>query len=106
MKKTFNINLGGQIFHIDDDAFNKLEAYLGALRQQFSSTSGGDEILNDVETRMAELFKERTANTKEVINIQDVDEAIAIIGKPEDFWHEDEASQGNFQFRQSPFIDK
>lgn len=98
MKKTFNINLGGQIFHIDDDAFNKLEAYLGALRQQFSSTSGGDEILNDVETRMAELFKERTANTKEVINIQDVDEAIAIIGKPEDFWHEDEASQGNFQY--------
>ena len=98
MKKTFNINLGGQIFHIDDDAFNKLEAYLGALRQQFSSTSGGDEILNDVETRMAELFKERTANTKEVINIQDVDEAIAIIGKPEDFWHEDEASKSNFQY--------
>lgn len=90
MKKTFNINLGGMIFHIDDDAFNKLEAYLSALRQQFSSTSGGDEILADVETRIAELFKERTSNAKEVINLKDVDEAIAIIGEPQDFWHEED----------------
>ena len=43
MKKTLNINLGGMIFHIDEDAFNKLEAYLGALRQQFIQTNGGSE---------------------------------------------------------------
>lgn len=96
MKKTFNINLGGMIFHIDDDAFNKLEAYLSALREQFASTSGGDEILSDVETRFAELFKERTSAAKEVINIKDVNEAIAIIGEPQDFWQEEEGSSTSY----------
>lgn len=102
MKKTFNINLGGMIFHIDDDAFNKLEAYLSALRDQFASTSGGDEILADVESRFAELFKERTSTAKEVINMKDVDEAIAIIGEPKDFWQEeDEKSSTSFDANMS-----
>ena len=79
MKKTLNINLGGMIFHIDDDAFKKLESYLGTLRGQFQQTNGGDEIINDVEQRMAELFRERTGPSKEVINVNDVDEVIAII---------------------------
>lgn len=89
MKKTFNINLGGIIFHIDDDAFNKLEAYLSKLRSQFTKTSGGDEILNDVETRMAELFRERISESKQVINMKDLDEVISIMGKPEDYLDEE-----------------
>lgn len=101
MKKTFNINLGGMIFHIDDDAFSKLEAYLSALRQQFSTTSGGDEILSDVETRMAELFKERTSTAKEVVNIKDVNEVIAIIGEPQDFWQEETGGESNYQSNMS-----
>lgn len=89
MKKTLNINLGGMIFHIDEDAFKKLESYLGALRNQFHKTNGGDEILNDVESRMAELFRERTSSSKEVINQSDVEEVISIMGKPEDYLQEE-----------------
>lgn len=95
MKKTFNINLGGIIFHIDDDAFNKLEAYLSKLRSQFNKTSGGDEILNDVETRMAELFRERITESKQVINMKDLDEVISIMGRPEDYL--DEESSAGFE---------
>lgn len=96
MKKTLNINLGGLIFHIDEDAFQKLEVYLGTLRKQFQKTSGGEEILSDVENRMAELFRERTGSSKEVINLGDVDEIIAIMGKPEDYLQE-EVETGNFE---------
>lgn len=98
MNKTLNINLGGLIFHIDEDAFKKLEAYLGTLRNQFHKTNGGDEIINDVEHRMAELFKERTSPSKEVINRLDVDEVIAIMGKPEDYLQEEmEANYNSYE---------
>lgn len=98
MKKTLNINLGGMIFHIDDDAFNKLESYLGTLRGQFQQTNGGDEIINDVEQRMAELFRERTGPSKEVINVQDVDEVIAIMGKPEDYLQEEMNTNYSYEY--------
>ncbi len=98
MKKTLNINLGGMIFHIDEDAFKKLESYLGALRNQFHKTNGGDEILNDVESRMAELFRERTSSSKEVINHSDVEEVISIMGKPEDYLQEEmESDYTNYE---------
>ena len=84
MKKTLNINLGGFNFHIDEDAFSKLERYLATLKQQFAKTQGGDEIVNDVEMRIAELFKEYTA-TKEVVDLQDVAQAISVLGEPEDY---------------------
>ncbi len=104
MKKTLNINLGGMIFHIDEDAFKKLESYLTALRKQFHKTNGGDEILNDVEIRLAELFRERTGPSKEVVNLQDVEEVISIMGKPEDYLQEEETSNSSYEF--DPFYKK
>lgn len=98
MKKTLNINLGGMIFHIDDDAFKKLESYLGTLRGQFQHSNGGDEIINDVEHRMAELFRERTGPSKEVINVGDVDDVIAIMGKPEDYLQEEMANEHSYSY--------
>lgn len=92
MKKTLTINLSGFIFHIDEDAYLKLESYLGALKQQFSQTTGGQEIVTDVEMRMAELFKERIGDSKEVINSGDVDAVIQILGRPEDYLQDDAES--------------
>ena len=89
MKKTLNINLGGMIFHVDEDAFNKLENYMSVIKQQFEGTTGGHEIINDIETRIAELFKERTTEAKEVVTIEDVDAVIEIMGEPEDYMDED-----------------
>ena len=58
MNKTFNINLGGYPFAIDEDAFNYIQQYLDAIRKHFSASDGCDEILYDIEVRMAELFQE------------------------------------------------
>ena len=93
MNKTFNINLGGHIFHIDDVAYSKLEAYINKLKTQFLKTEGGTEIIQDIESRLAELFKQRVTNAKEVITLSDVDEVIGIMGQPEDYLEADEEAQ-------------
>lgn len=95
MNKTLNINLGGFMFHIDENAYVRLERYLNTLKQQFVNTDGGTEIINDIETRIAELFKERTGPGKEVINATDVDQVIAIMGQPEDYLEMDDEADNS-----------
>ena len=85
MKKTFTINISGSIFHIDDDAFEKLQQYLHILNRHFGVAAEGQEILQDIEARIAELFIEKTSNKVEVITNDMVEEIIARMGKPEDF---------------------
>ena len=101
MNKTLNINLGGLIFHIDEEAFLKLERYLTTLKQQFASTQGGAEIIKDIEVRIAELFRERTSEAKEVITIKDVDEVITILGRPEDYLDPEDEMGGSRRYSQS-----
>jgi len=90
MKKTFTINISGSIFHIDDDAFEKLQKYLHMLNKHFGPAIEGQEILQDIEARIAELFLEKTNNKLEVITDSMVDEVIARMGKPEDFMEQGE----------------
>ena len=58
MNKTVNVNLAGIVFHIDENAFETLNNYLNALKNHFKNEEGGDEILKDIEGRIAELFTE------------------------------------------------
>jgi len=85
MKKTFTINISGSVFHIDDDAFEKLQRYLHMLNRHFGVAIEGQEILQDIEARIAELFIEKTNNKTDVITDAMVEEVIARMGKPEDF---------------------
>ena len=85
MKKTFNINLGGIVFHIDEDAYELLDKYLSNLRIHFSKEEGAEEIVHDMELRISELFSERLDDKKQVITLTDVEEIIAQMGKPEEF---------------------
>ena len=82
MKKTFTINISGSIFHIDDDAFEKLQRYLHMLNRHFGVAVEGQEILQDIEARIAELFIEKTSNKVEVVTDAMVDEVMARMGKP------------------------
>lgn len=85
MKKTLTVNLGGTVYHIDEDAYRLLDNYLCNLRLHFQKQKGADEIVNDIEIRISELFAEKVSAGKQVITIADVDEVIARMGKPEDF---------------------
>ena len=93
MKKTLTVNLWGQVFNIDEDAFEKLQKYLSSLENKFSKTPEGKEIIGDVEARIAEIFKERLAISRQVVTLDDVYFAIGIIGLPEDFDIADDGSK-------------
>jgi len=91
MNKTVNINIGGLFFHIDEDAFQKLSRYFEAIKRSLSNSSGKDEIMKDIEMRVAELLTDRQKSDKHVINTKDVDEVITVMGQPEDYRIDDEA---------------
>jgi phage shock protein PspC (stress-responsive transcriptional regulator) len=93
MKKTFTINISGLIFHINDDAFEKLNHYLATISGYFKGTTGHEEIISDIEARIAEMFKAKITANKQVITMEDVDEVIAVMGKPEDFLDEGLATE-------------
>lgn len=93
MKKTFTINISGSIFHIDDDAFEKLQKYLHMLNKHFNAAIEGQEILQDIEARIAELLIEKTNNKVDVVTDAMVDEVIARMGKPEDFMDQEEEAE-------------
>jgi len=84
MKKAIKINLNGLIFHIDEDAYERLKKYLDAIGKHFSNKTEGEEILKDIESRIAELFLEKKTKENEVISINLVEQVIEIMGDPEE----------------------
>lgn len=92
MKKTLTVNLGGVVFHIDEDAYQLLDKYLSNLRIHFKQEEGSDEIMNDFEMRISELFGERIRLGYEVITLEEVEKVIKRMGKPEELFEADEAA--------------
>ena len=90
MKKTLTVNLGGTVYHIDEDAYNLLDNYLNNLRYHFRKEEGADEIVRDMETRIAELFDEYIRTGLQVITVEQVEAVIARMGNPEDLNTDDD----------------
>ncbi len=88
MKKNITINLFGQLFNIDEDAYELLERYQASMRTYFSRVDGGDDIASDVEARVAELLSELKAQGVEAINIEHVSDIIKRIGNPSEMVEE------------------
>lgn len=89
MKKNITINLFGSLYAIDEDAYELLLKYENNLRVYFSKQEGGDEIVDDIERRIAELFEELKLQGAQAINIENVEDIIHRIGKPEEMATED-----------------
>ncbi len=85
MKKIININLSGRVIPIEDSAYEKLQGYIESLRRYFANEEGRDEIINDIESRIAELMNEKIRKGASSITDADIDEIIASMGRPEDF---------------------
>lgn len=96
MKKTIRIHITGYIFNIEEDAFDVLEAWLKKISGQYGTEDGGDEIVNDIETRVAELFQTEIKEENGVISLKEVNKVIEIMGNPEDFeQHETRNEEGS-----------
>jgi len=91
MKKTFTINISGSVFHIEEDAFEKLQDYLQLLKHFFETQKGGQEILQDIELRIAELLQEKINEGQEAVTNEWVDEIMQRMGRPEDFMDQEQA---------------
>jgi len=85
MNKTLTINLAGLVFNIEENAYQLLKDYLAAIKNQFKNEEGCEEIVADIEARLAELLKAKTHAGKQVLVDEDIHEAINVMGKPSDF---------------------
>lgn len=84
MKKTVTVSLGGVVFCLEEDAYLKLDTYLRRLENGFANEPDRREIMNDIEARMAEHFKEKAPTSENVITLIEVERVIGIMGDPTD----------------------
>lgn len=97
MTQTISINLGGLLFHIDDEAFKILENYLNAIHRQFKHETEKNDIIADIEARLAELLVERIDRKKDLVSVNDVNAIIAIMGEPHNFVDDEEPQAQSYR---------
>ncbi len=90
MKRTITMNLNGTIFHIEEDAYEKLNNYLLAIKSYFKNNEGCDEIMDDIEARIAEMLQAKVSNSKQAVVMADIENVVTVMGNPEDFAGETE----------------
>jgi phage shock protein PspC (stress-responsive transcriptional regulator) len=93
MDKTININLAGTLFQIDEEAFRILRDWLQAINNRLRNVPGGPETIEDIESRVAEIFQSQRGMAGTVTK-DNVEAMIGIIGKPEDFETYEDSSAG------------
>jgi phage shock protein PspC (stress-responsive transcriptional regulator) len=89
MDKTITINIAGTLFRIDEDAFAILRDYLQAVNNRFRNMKGGAETVEDIESRIAEIFQSHKGLAG-IITLKNVQDMISVIGKPGDFDQNDD----------------
>ncbi|MBW8051004.1 MAG: PspC domain-containing protein [Cytophagales bacterium] len=94
MKKTVTINISGTIFNIEEDGYEKLNDYLTLINKHFSSYDDKEEIVEDIESRIAELFLDVLGKSKQVITLKDVEKLISRMGDIADFEAIEEDQKG------------
>lgn len=85
MKKNISINIGGIIFHIEEDSYDRLNSYLTSINSYFEAFDDSKEILDDIENRIAEIFLNKLNDGKQVIIDEDIEELIQTMGTVADF---------------------
>jgi phage shock protein PspC (stress-responsive transcriptional regulator) len=85
MKKIININLSGRVIPIEDSAYEMLQNYIESLRKYFANEEGRDEIINDIESRIAELMNDKVRKGSDAVTDADINEIISSMGRVEDF---------------------
>jgi len=90
MKKTLTVNISGIVFHIDEDAYARLSDYLDRLERHFKNDPGKKDILSGIEERLADIFRGKKQDERQVVSLDDVREAIAQLGEPAEISGTDE----------------
>jgi phage shock protein PspC (stress-responsive transcriptional regulator) len=94
MKKVININFQGRVIPIEESAYDILKQYIESLRRYFANEESREEIINDIESRIGELFAERLKKGATCITDDDVNAVIVSMGRPEELEAEDAEING------------
>ena len=105
MNKTIDISLAGLLFHLEESAYYKLKNYLQHVRNSLNAEEDIDEIMNEVEARIAELLLQKQNHPNEVVNEKQIEEIIEVIGKPEEFEEEEKESGFSHRIKKRLFRD-
>jgi len=97
MKKNISINISGIIFHIEEDAYERLRDYLDSINKYFSSFDDSQEIIADIESRIAEIFLAKLNENKQVINQEDVEDLVTTMGSIKDFQAVEDAMDESYE---------
>ena len=96
MNQTLTVNISGMVFHIEVDAYDTLKNYLNKIKSYFNNSEEREEIMLDIESRIAELFSGMMSEKNQVITAADVEQVISVMGKPEQYITEDEEQTQTF----------
>lgn len=96
MNQTLTVNISGMVFHIEVDAYDTLKNYLNKIKSYFNNSEEREEIMLDIESRIAELFSGMMSEKNQVITATDVEQVISVMGKPEQYISEDEEQTQEF----------
>lgn len=98
MKKTVSVNIKGTNFQIEEDAYELLKDYIDRLTTALGNEEGSQEIIEDIELRIAEICTSKLSDSKSVIEMKDIDEILQTLGDPSDYVdHEGSESSGSSQ---------
>ncbi len=103
MEKVININFQGRVIPIEETAYNHLKQYTDSLRRHFANEESGEEIINDIENRIAELLTAKLKQGAACINSADMNAVIDNIGRIEDLMAADgdESTSGQDRSKQN-----
>jgi phage shock protein PspC (stress-responsive transcriptional regulator) len=84
MKKVIETCVGNRNFSLDEDAYARLDEYLTHFRDRLTGTTAAqnNEIMSDLEDRIAELFTAETTGNR-VVSLAIVEKIIARLGMPD-----------------------
>ena len=99
MKRTISINISGILFHVEEDGYELLKNYLATINRYFATYEDSQEITNDIESRIAEVFLSKLSPSQQVITLTNVEAVIAAMGSVEDFAAEEVLEEPEFQRR-------
>jgi phage shock protein PspC (stress-responsive transcriptional regulator) len=102
MKKTLSVNLGGTVYHIDEDAYQDLMDYLQDVKRHLGDEASSEEVLNDIEQRISELFGQWMQGRREVITVPDVQKVIGVLGRPEQYDVNEGEATGDASQKEAP----
>ena len=83
MQRIIQINIAGRLIAIEEDAYSMIRDYINALERQFAGADG-KEIIEDIESRISELFSIRLQSGSPAIDRFDVQKVIDTLGDPND----------------------